>query len=844
MSPAGQSAADRAAELRSALERANHAYYVLDAPALQDHEYDALFRELKALEAEHPELRTPDSPTQRVGAEPASRLEKTEHLAPMLSLDNAFSPQELEAWETRNARMAGEVRTAGYVVEPKIDGLAIALTYEDGVFVRGATRGNGTIGEDVTRNLRTIRQIPLRLREGGPTPPARMEVRGEVYLSLAGFEALNARRAAEGLATFANPRNAAAGSLRQLDPKVTEQRPLRFFAYAVETGQGEPPFASQWELLEALRAWGFPVNDLARRCDDLAGVLAFVEEFDSRRGTLDYEVDGAVVKVNPMRLHEELGSVGREPRWATAYKYAPDLVVTTLLEIRENVGRTGAINPYAVLEPVEVGGVVVKLATLHNEEDIRRKDLRVGEKVLVKRAGEVIPQVVGPVLEEGQERGPVYSLPTVCPACGTPVERPEGEAMVYCTNSACPGRIYWGVVHFASRGAMDIRGLGERTIETLLTTPVVAGDASPSGDADSLGSPDAAVPTTVADGSIDDDDASAEPASESGTQASAETPGESVSADSSVETDGHPSSGESASMATGGGAEGEDSPARLPDTRVMLVEDVGDLYRLTEADLLRLEGFKEKSAQNLLAGIEASKQQGLARVLFGLGVRHVGEVGAQALARHFGSMDRLMLASADEMAAVHGIGQIMAQALHAWFSEPRNLQVVHKLRAAGVVMTEDQPEPVTGPFSGRTFVITGTLPTLSRAEATAVIERAGGRVSGSVTGKTDFLVAGADAGSKQAKARELGVLELDEARLLELAAGPVEAVDAAVAKPAKAPKTPKAPKAPKRGKKASASEEGDTSAEDGDAAPGADEPAESTEASSAADSATEPTLDL
>jgi DNA ligase (NAD+) len=682
MTPAGTDAAARAAELRERIERANHEYYVLDAPTLSDAEYDRAFRELREIEAAHPELRTPDSPTQRVGAEPASRLEKTQHLAPMLSLDNAFGPDELLAWETRNARIADEVRTCGYVVEPKIDGLAIALTYENGLFVKGATRGNGTIGEDVTRNLRTIRQVPLRLKEGGPPPPALMEVRGEVYFPFSGFEALNARRAAEGLSTFANPRNAAAGSLRQLDPKVTEQRPLRFFAYAVETGAGEPPFETQWDLLRALQAWGFPVNGLARVCPDITGVLEFVAEFEGTRGSLDYEVDGAVVKVNPLRLHEELGVVGgREPRWATAYKYAPDLVVTTLNRIEVNVGRTGALNPYAVLEPVEVGGVIVKLATLHNEEDIHRKDLREGEKVLVKRAGEVIPQVVGPVLEEGQERGKVYEIPAECPFCKTPVERPEGEAMVYCPNSACPARIYWGIVHFASRGAMDIRGLGERTIETLLTTD-------------------------------------------------------------------------------------------RPDGGGRLVQDVGDLYRLSRDDLLALDGFKDKSAENLLAGIEASKQQGLARALFGLGIRHVGEMAAQVLARHFGGIDRLMEASVEEVEAVHGIGRVMASALHAWFAEPRNREVVQKLKDAGVVLTEEQAEPSVGPFTGKTFVITGTLPTLSRGDATAVIERAGGRVTGSVTKKTDYLVVGADAGSKQQKARELGVPELTEDALLALASQP------------------------------------------------------------------------
>jgi DNA ligase (NAD+) len=669
--PAPPAGAARAAELREAIERANHAYHVLDAPTLSDAEYDRLFRELRELEAADPALRTSDSPTLRVGAEPASRLEKTEHIAPMLSLDNAFGPDELRAWETRNARIADEVRTRGYVAEPKIDGLAIALTYEDGVLVKGATRGNGTIGEDVTRNLRTIKEIPLRLRADGPVPPGRMEIRGEVYMSLAGFEKLNQRRAAEGQATFANPRNSAAGSLRQLDPSVTAARPLRFFAYAVEAGREPLPYATQWELLETLRAWGLPVNPLARPCADLEAVLAFVTEFEGRRSTLDYEVDGAVVKVNPLSLHGELGIVGgREPRWAIAYKYAPDLAVTTLNRIRINVGRTGALNPYAELEPVEVGGVVVRQATLHNEDDIRRKDIREGEKVIIKRAGEVIPQIVGPVLEEGQVRAEPYTLPTVCPGCGTPAERPEGEAMTYCPNSACPARIYWGIVHFASRGAMDIRGLGERTIATLLERGMVT--------------------------------------------------------------------------------------------------DVADLYTLTREQLLELEGFKDKSAQNLLDGIQASREQGLARALFGLGVRHVGEIAAQTLARHFGSMDRLMAASTEEIEGVHTIGHTMAQALHAWMAEPRNQEVVRKLAAAEVSMTEERGETPKGAFTGLAFVITGTHPTLSRAQMEEFIQQRGGRITGSVTKKTDYLVVGEDAGSKLARAQELGIKQLSEADLLAL----------------------------------------------------------------------------
>jgi DNA ligase (NAD+) len=713
--------AARAAELREAIERANHDYYVLDAPTLSDAEYDRLFRELRELEAADPALRTSDSPTQRVGAEPASRLEKTEHIAPMLSLDNAFGPDELRAWETRNARMLDEVRTRGYVAEPKIDGLAIALTYEDGVLVKGATRGNGTIGEDVTRNLRTIKEIPLRLRDGGPTPPRRFEIRGEVYMSLAGFEKLNQRRAAEGQATFANPRNSAAGSLRQLDPAVTASRPLRFFAYAVEAGAEPLPFDTQWGLLEALRAWGMPVNPLARPCANLEEVLAFVAEFEGRRSTLDYEVDGAVVKVDPLALQDELGIVGgREPRWAIAYKYAPDLAVTTLNAIRINVGRTGALNPYAVLEPVEVGGVVVKLATLHNEDDIRRKDIREGEKVIIKRAGEVIPQVVGPVLEEGQARKAEFAMPDKCPACRTPVERPEGEAMLYCPNSACPARIYWGLVHFVSRGAMDIRGLGERTILQLLRER----------------------PVDEAGRIIPDE-------TEAGTDAGTDAPG--PEAGVALE-DAEP-------VVEGGGR-----PTRR------LVSDVGDIYSLTLDDLLTLPGFKEKSAQNLLAGIEASKQQGLARVLFGLGVRHVGEIAAQTLARHFGSMERLSAASVEEIEAVHTIGHTMAAALHAWMAEPRNQQVVHKLAAAGVKMTEERAEPAQGPFTGKAFVITGTHPTLSRPQLEAFIQQHGGRVTGSVTRKTDYLVVGEDAGSKLAKAQELGIKQLSEADLLALPA--------------------------------------------------------------------------
>ncbi|CAN5729040.1 NAD-dependent DNA ligase LigA [soil metagenome] len=679
-SEATLSAAARAAELRSALERANHDYHVLDRPTLSDAEYDRLFRELREIEALHPQLRTPDSPTRRVGAEPASRLEKTPHLAPLLSLDNAFNAGELRAWETRNARIAAEVRTAGYTVEPKMDGLAVALTYEDGVLVKGATRGNGIIGEDVTRNLRTIREIPLRLQGTAGAIPELMEVRGEVYLPLSGFQELNARRAGEGQPTFANPRNAAAGSLRQLDPSITAGRPLRFFAFAMEIAPGNRhrlDMRTQSELLRQLAAWGLPVNPRFRHLADLDEVVDTVEHLERERETLDYEIDGAVVKVEPLALHAELGIVGgREPRWAIAYKFAPSLATTRLTAIELNVGRTGSMNPYAVLEPVEIGGATVRLATLHNEEDIRRKDIRVGDRVLVKRAGEVIPQVVGPVVEGGELRREPFQMPDHCPACGTPVERPADEVMSYCPNGACPARIYWGLVHFASRGAMDIRGLGERTTQQLI---------------------------------------------EAG-----------------------------------------------------LVSDPADLYGLGVEQLLGLEGFQQKSAENLIAGIAESKDRGLARVLFGLGVRHVGETAAELLARAFGTMDRMIGADIDDFAAVHGIGGTTAEALAAFLAEPRNRETIAKLGLAGVRLSAEQASPAEGPFTGLSFVITGTLPTLSRKDAAVAIERAGGRVTGSVTRKTDFLVVGEDAGSKLEKARELNIPQLSEADLLARSAADVD----------------------------------------------------------------------
>jgi DNA ligase (NAD+) len=665
----------RAEQLRRQLNEASYWYHVRDEPRIPDAEYDALLRELRDLENEHPELARPDSPTARIGADPAAQFEKVGHLSPMYSLDNAFNADELRAWQRRNARITADVEAAEYVAELKIDGAAVSLLYEDGVLVRGATRGNGWIGEAVTQNLRTIRDVPLRLRpDTDVTVPQRCEIRGEVYMTLSGFERLNEQRAAEGLPTFASPRNAAAGSLRQLDPSITADRPLRFFGFQIQLDpeSGETlPLHTQADILEALEDWGVPVNPQRAVCPDLDAVIAFAEAAEASRAELDYLIDGVVVKVSPVRLWPELGVVGeRDPRWAIAYKFAPELATTRLQEIRINVGRTGSLNPYAVLEPVEIGGAMVRLATLHNFEDVARKDLRHGDMVVVKRAGDVIPQVVGPLTQErtGQERA--FVPPDTCPACDTPVERPQGEVMVYCPNSSCPARIYWGIVHFVSRGAMDIRGLGERTVQQLLDTGKV--------------------------------------------------------------------------------------------------RDFADLYTLTVPDLLELEGFGQVSATNLVESIDASRAQPLSRLLFALGIRHVGSHVAQLVARAYGNLDALLAADEDQIAGLHGIGATTAAALSAYLREPRNRELLERLRAAGLTLTEPVQRAESQALAGLTFVITGTLPTLARNDAKAFIEERGGRVAGSVSGKTDYLLAGEDAGSKLDRARELGVKVISEDDLLEL----------------------------------------------------------------------------
>lgn len=588
----------------------------------------------------------------------------------MLSLGNAFDDNELSAWRDRIVRATGsDIDQSGYTVELKIDGAAVSLTYEDGIFTRGATRGNGSIGEVVTENLRTVRDVPLKL--GGKAPKGRIEIRGEIYMPFDRFERMNEERVQAGEPVFANPRNAAAGALRQLDPAVTARRPLRFFGYSVAADDPSLlPFRTQWELLEKLTEWGIPVAPHRARAETLEIVYEWAHKIEhSVRGSLNFAIDGGVVKVDSLGLQDELGVVGgREPRWAIARKFAPDIAETKLLEIRVNVGRTGAINPYAVLEPVEIGGVVVKLATLHNEDLIRRKDLRINDIVQVKRAGEVIPQIIASVPEKSEPRGRPWRMPSKCPSCGTPVERDEEEAAIYCPNIACPGRQLEGLVHFASRGAMDIRGLSYSRIDQLIS-------------------------------------------------------------------------------------EG-------------LVVDAGDLYFLTREKLLGLEGYAEKGTDALLAAIEASKSQPLSRLLAALGIRHVGSIAAQLLARHFGTLDAVAAATAEEINAVRGVGAIIAEGVVGYFSNPGAKRLVAKLRKAGVQLDEPRQVAAGGALSGKTVVITGTLPTLSRTKATEVVEQAGGRVTSSVSKATSFLVAGEEAGSKLEKARSLGVEIIDEAELL------------------------------------------------------------------------------
>src|SRR6185503_10935330 len=647
----------RADELRRELERASYEYYVLDRPTVYDAQYDKLYRELVDLEEAHPTLRTPDSPTQRVGAEPASQLAKHTHLVPMLSLSNSFNDEELADWEERIVRLAGdEVKKAGYNCELKIDGAAVALTYRQGVLIAGATRGNGTIGELVTTNLRTIRDIPLRLR--GADHPAMMEVRGEVYMPFSGFERMNEQRIAAGQPVFANPRNAAAGALRMLDSKVTASRPLKFYGYAIALPDGESlKLDTQDALLNLLESWGIPVAPHRRCCLALEQVHAWAHEIEHKvRGSLDFAIDGGVVKVNALGLWPDLGVVGgREPRYAIARKFAPDIAETTLRAIEVNVGRTGTINPFAMLEPVEIGGAQVKLATLHNFDLVARKDLRVGDIVQVKRAGEVIPQIIGPVPEKRDPANPPqpYVPPTQCPSCKSELVVGTEQGMLYCPNFECPGRRLENLVHFASRNAMDIRGLSYARITQLV-------DAG-------------------------------------------------------------------------------------------LVRDASDLYDLKAERLIELDRLADKSAEALVAAIEASKAQPLSRLLFALGIANVGEIAAKQIAKHFCTMDALLSATTDDVLAIHGMGDTIAESLVSWFSDEKARRMIERLRESNLTFEEPQTQ-TGGALKGLIVVITGSLPTLSREQASAMVEANGGRISSSVSKKTSFVLVGEDAGSKLEKA--------------------------------------------------------------------------------------------
>ncbi len=667
----GDTASQRASELRRAIAEADHRYFILDQPTLSDGEYDALMRELRGLEAADPSLVTPDSPTQRIGVATGSGFAEVEHLQPMLSLANARNDTEFEAWSERLGRLIGD-EPYRLVTEPKVDGLAISLVYEDGIFVRGATRGNGVVGEDVTANLRTVRAIPLRLA-GEPAPPV-VEVRGEVYLPLEGFARVNEEQIAAGGKPFMNPRNSAAGSLRQKNPAVTARRPLSLWAYGIGHSEGLE-LETHWDSLAWLRDQGFPVSPDAELHDDPASALRFCRAFEARRATLSYDVDGVVVKVSSLDQQRRLGSVGRDPRWAIAFKFAPTTAITKLEKIGLNVGRTGALNPYAILEPVVVGGVTVSLATLHNEDDIRRKDIREGDRVIIQRAGDVIPQVVGPAPEQDGRRRKAWRMPDNCPVCSTPIVRAEGEARHYCPNRACPSRGYEGLKHFVSRGAMDIDGVGEKLV------------------------------------------------------------------------------------------------ARLVELE--LVSQPQDFYRLTVDQLVPLDGFQETLAENVITSIERSKSRPFDRVLFALGIPHVGGITAETLAGAFGSMDALRHATSEQIAEVEGIGPVIAETVSAWFVDEEHGAIVDALAAAGLTMSGPKRAPAAGPLSGKTFVVTGTLEGHTRDSIAAHLASLGAKVTASVSASTDYVLAGEGGGSKRSKAETLGVPVIDLAELERLAAEPV-----------------------------------------------------------------------
>ena len=664
-------------QLKEEIHSHNYRYHVLDAPIISDLEYDKLLNELKGIEAEHPDWVTPDSPTQRAGAKPSDRFEKVRHPSPILSLANAFGADDARAWLERISKIDDRVEKAKFVVEPKIDGLSVVLHYRDGLFVQGATRGDGEVGEDITSNLRTVRAIPLKIPVESKVKvsvPSHLVVRGEAFIPNKEFDELNRQQEEAGEKTYQNPRNTAAGSLRQLDPKLTASRPITLLVYQIVYLEGGKVPTSQWEILEYLKALGFPVTDVAKRFDHLDDAIAYTETWNEGRDNLPYEADGMVIKIDDLMLAGELGFVGKDPRGAIAFKFPAREVTTTLNDIGVAVGRTGVLTPYAMLEPVEIGGVIVERATLHNFDFIAEKDIRVGDRVLVKRAGEVIPYVIGPVVDVRKGNEKKYKPPTKCPACNQPVEHFEGEVAWYCVNAACPAQLVRNIEHYVSRGALDIVGLGIKIVEQLIE-------------------------------------------------------------------------------------EG-------------LVKDVADLYTLTKEQLLALEGFKDKKADNLVTAIENSKQQPLARFIAALGIHGVGEVMAKDLSQTYSDVEALSKAKIDDLTQIEGVGPNIAESIVDWFTRPANQKVLKKLKAAGMWPEGGKSKvesQTSDAFAGMTFVVTGTLPTFSRDDAKAFIESHGGKVTDGVSKKTSYLVLGESPGSKFEKAKSLGIKIVGEEELKKLA---------------------------------------------------------------------------
>lgn len=646
-------------KLRKEIRHHDHKYYVEDNPEISDYEYDQLVKELEILEEQFPELITPDSPTQRVSGEPVSEFPQVEHKTQMLSLDNTYNFDELREFHKRVLKKIPECK---YVVEPKIDGLGVALVYENGIFIRGATRGDGKVGEQVTLNLKTIHSIPLKVED---TRLANCEVRGEVFMTLSGFKKMNKEREKIGEPVFANPRNASAGSIRQLDPKIPASRPLDIFIYTLSFIEGLG-FYSHWESLMAIKKAGFKINPLARLCNDLDEVIEYCNELEELRDELDYEIDGAVIKVDSIEHQRTLGATTKHPRWAIAYKFKARQATTKLLDIRVQVGRTGALTPVAVLEPVEVGGVTIQRATLHNEDEVKRKGLKIGDIVLIERSGDVIPQVVKAIEDKRTGNEKEFRMPKKCPECGVKVERPEGEAVTRCQNLQCPAQLRRRISHFAAKGAMDIEHLGPETVDKLLESE--------------------------------------------------------------------------------------------------LVESLDDLYSLKKDNLLKLEGFEEKSADNLINAINESKTQELSRLIFGVGIRHVGQYAAQLLANYFGSLDGLSQAMGYQLEGIKGIGKESAESVLSFFADEDNKKLIQALKEKGVSPKEKK----SGPLEGKQFVFTGSMENLKRGEAKEMVEKMGGIVSVSVSKNIDFVVVGEKPGSKFEKAKKLGIKILDEEEFKKL----------------------------------------------------------------------------